>query len=66
MSNVCLRQADLWRALRAAKVAGIDVGRFEIDPSGKIIIIAKDTEEASLSPFDEWQAKRHARTTQGH
>jgi hypothetical protein len=38
------RQRDATRALRAAKAAGIEVGRFEISADGRIIIIpAGDT-----------------------
>ena len=34
------RQTDVTRALRAAKAAGVDVQRFEIDRDGKIVVVA--------------------------
>ena len=45
-----VRQADLDRALKAARRAGM--GRVEIEPSGKIIIIAD--EASSAIPVNEW------------
>jgi hypothetical protein len=34
------RQADVTRALRAAKAAGVDIARIEIAKDGRIVIIA--------------------------
>jgi hypothetical protein len=39
-----IRQRDIARAIRAAKASGLEVTRFEIDPSGKIIIWSKGQE----------------------
>ena len=33
------RQKDVTRAIRAARAAGVDIARIEIDPDGKIVII---------------------------
>ena len=33
------KQTDLTRALRAARAAGVNVQRFEIDKDGKIVIV---------------------------
>lgn len=33
-------QRDITRALRGAKAAGIEIQRLEIDPAGKIVLIA--------------------------
>jgi hypothetical protein len=59
------RQADLQRALRAAKAAGIAIERIEIDPaSGRIVIVTKGDNPAEFgNPLDDWLAK-NARQTQ--
>jgi hypothetical protein len=65
MGRATFRQADLQRALRAAKSSGVEVARIEIEPaSGKIIIVAKGTGETDFgNPLDAWLAK-NARTPQ--
>jgi hypothetical protein len=52
------RQRDVTRALKAARAAGIDVGRFEVDKAGKIIVVAKTDDERTGkaingNPWDE-------------
>jgi hypothetical protein len=58
-------QSDLQRALRAAKTAGIEIERIEIEPaSGKIVIIAKGAEGRAESPLDQWlAANAHTRSS---
>lgn len=51
------RQADLARALKAAAAAGLDVGRVEIDPSGKIVIVTAKDAPASVSELDQWMSR---------
>jgi hypothetical protein len=34
------RQADVTRAIRAARAGGVDIGRIEIATDGRIVIIA--------------------------
>ena len=47
------RQTDVTRALRAAKAAGVDVQRFEIDKDGKIVVVAgKPGEKDPVNPQD--------------
>jgi hypothetical protein len=60
-----LRQCDLRRALRAAKSAGIDIERVEVDPlSGKIVIIAKGATAGSETALDTWlAANAHTRSS---
>lgn len=55
------RQADLQRALRGAKAAGLKV---EIGPeNGKIVIITDaETGQPPQSPLDQWKA-RHVRAS---
>ena len=48
-----VRQQDVVRAIRAAKVAGVDIRRIEIDPNGKIVIIVGDSERDQRE-VNEW------------
>jgi hypothetical protein len=50
------RQQDVTRALKAAAAAGIDVARFEIDQSGKIVIVAGKPAESDTDTGggNEW------------
>lgn len=59
---VPFRQADVARAVKGVKAAGVSVGRVEILPDGRIIVCS-DTAPAPApeSAFDTWRAKRDAR-----
>jgi len=63
-STVPFRQADLKRALAAAKAAKMDVDRVEIDPtSGKIVIKMRGgAANVDEKPLDKWLAA-HARAS---
>lgn len=67
--RVAFRQADLTRALRAARAAGIEVAKFEIDPgTGKIIvstITACQPVSTAEMALEEWITD-HARRTKGN
>lgn len=59
------RQSDMTRMLKAAKAAGLDVVRCEVDATtGKITIMtgfgraSDDTKRSEGSDLDEWM-KRH-------
>jgi len=57
------KQADLTRAVKAARAAGLDVARTEIMPDGTIRLIHQaEVTSVVESPFDEWKAKRDARS----
>jgi hypothetical protein len=63
------RQTDVTRALRAARRAGFEHVRVEIDRDGKIAIVAGATVDkpevaSNLNPLDEWM-QQHAGDTQG-
>jgi hypothetical protein len=52
------RQKDVTRALKAARAAGVEVAKVEIDKDGKIVVVAgKPTEMAvngaANNPWDE-------------
>ena len=46
------KQSDIVRAVKAAEAAGMRVGRFEIDPSGRIVVI-RDSGQEATGP-NEW------------
>jgi hypothetical protein len=57
------KQADLVRALKAARASGLAVMRTEISPDGRIIIHHSNT--GPIEPEDEfeaWRARRDARS----
>ncbi|OYY70351.1 hypothetical protein [Sphingomonas sp. 28-63-12] len=43
------RQSDLTRAVKGVAAAGVRVGRVEIDPNGKIIVMAETLLQATSS-----------------
>lgn len=62
------RQADLTRAVRGVRNAGVEVRRAEIGKDGKIVIIIGDTGDVNdineRTPDDElerWRSKKNAR-----
>ena len=49
------READLTRALKAAKKAGANVARAEVARDGKIVLVLKkDGEASSGNEINEW------------
>lgn len=61
-TRATFKQADLTRAVKAARAAGLDVARTEIGPDGKIVLVHHaETISGALSPLDEWKAKKNAR-----
>lgn len=55
------KQADIKRAIRAARAAGLEIERTEIRRDGRIVLIHKpripdDTSDAALQ---EWKAKNN-------
>jgi hypothetical protein len=55
------RQADVERAIRAAKAAGMEVGRVEVFPNGRIAVYA-GTAPAGDDLDDEVEAFRKTNT----
>jgi len=58
-------QADVVRAVKAARAAGLDVAGLELGLDGRTIRIVERSEKIATSPFDQWKANRDARQTQG-
>lgn len=55
-------QAEMTRAIRAAKAAGMNVTRCEIGSDGSIILSEITTPiAASASPLDQWKVKNAER-----
>jgi hypothetical protein len=52
------KQADLVRAVKAVRTAGLEVERTEILRDGRIVLVHKPKEPQSqeTSPYDEWKA----------
>lgn len=58
------KQADLARAVKAVRAAGLDVVRTEIGADGKIVLHHhSEVTSEPATPLDEWRAKRDARST---
>lgn len=57
------KQGDVARALKAAKSAGLQVSRVEIETDGKLCMMFDDGTriEPPGTPFDAWKDKRNAR-----
>jgi hypothetical protein len=56
-------QTDLVRALKAAQSTGARVHRFEVDPTGKIVVFFEVpiAPGEAATPLMEWRARRGAR-----
>lgn len=62
MAKQPFRQSDVTRAIRAAEVAGLRVGRVEITPEGGInVVVAPEAAQVELTPLQKWRAERDAR-----
>jgi hypothetical protein len=49
------RQADVTRALKGVRAAGLEVGRVEIDATGKIVVVAKSETAEMVTPLEKWK-----------
>jgi hypothetical protein len=59
------RQADVTRAIRAARAGGVDIGRVEIARDGRIVIIASGHPVVQDDDLDRELAEFEARHGQG-
>ena len=63
--RAAFRQADLTRALKAAKNAGVEIASIRVEPDGTIHIVAGGPEPAATNDLDRWLAV-HANSSQGN
>ncbi len=58
------KQADVVRAVKAARAAGLNVARVEIERDGRIVLFDRSaaTPEPAID-FDKWKVKRDARSS---
>lgn len=62
--RVAFLQGDVTRAIKGARAAGLDPGRVEIAPDGRIIILLAGYEKTdAVDPLDKWEAEYRARQT---
>ena len=50
------RQSEVSRAIKAAQEAGLNVGRLEIEPDGKIVIITGAALHSPDEDKNEWDS----------
>ncbi|MEN3791845.1 hypothetical protein [Fulvimarina sp. MAC3] len=50
---VVFKQSDLTRAIKAARAAGLDVGRIEIEPGRIVVIPGKPRDDEPRSSWDD-------------
>lgn len=51
-----VRKADLDRVLKALRDDGQTVGRIEVEPGGKVVILTGQP-EATLTPLERWRVE---------
>lgn len=57
------KEADVKRVWNAARSAGLDVVRTVVGPDGTITVFHTDCSPVPQSPYDEWRAKKNARSS---
>jgi len=61
------RQSDLAKEIKAARAAGLEVARIEMDKDGRPVLVIGPPESRVIvgSELDQWRAK-HAGDAEGH
>lgn len=66
MAKTRFTQAEIERAIRAAKSCGLVARRTEVTADGSIVIHHdKDSDGDMISPYQRWKAEKDARAAQG-
>ena len=54
------RQADITRAVKGARAAGVDITQVEIDKDGRIILVAAKSTDETLNGVErnEWDVDK--------
>ena len=55
------RQGDMTKAFKAAVAAGVEISRVEIEPDGRIILVAGKTSGETVDPLDRELAEFEGR-----
>lgn len=67
MGKTRFTQAELERAMRAAKATGLPISRTEIAADGAIVIHHDKSDAAdTLTPYQRWRAGKDASAAQGY
>ncbi len=60
--SIPFKQADVLRAVKGARAAGMELGRVEIDPAtGRIVLVAATGAQEPQNDLDLWLEKKNAR-----
>jgi hypothetical protein len=62
-ASATFKQADVVRAVKAVRAAGLEVERTEIGRDGRIVLIHKADARAAdpISPYDSWKSTNGSR-----
>ncbi len=53
-----VRQADITRAIRAAKAQGLAVAGVELQPDGSVRVLTNEPQARPLSALEAWRVKQ--------
>lgn len=62
MAGAYPSKADISRALQAAQSLGLSIARYEITSRGQIRVFLGRSDSDGQDAFEEWQARRRAKS----